>query len=90
MESIKVGSTLRTHAGREERGLFWQPRFFDRALRSVKEYYEKVEYLHLKPVRAGLVKRAAEWQWSSVHDWRPERRRQRAWDSGQPSCIAAG
>jgi hypothetical protein len=49
-----------------------------------------VEYLHLKPVRAGLVKRAAEWQWSSVHDWRPERRRQRAWDSGQPSCIAAG
>ncbi|MGD0012436.1 MAG: hypothetical protein ABSE93_28335 [Terriglobia bacterium] len=69
MESIKVGSTLRTHAGREERGLFWQPRFLDRALRSVKEYSEKVEYIHLNPVRAGLVKHAEEWQWSSVQDY---------------------
>jgi putative transposase len=69
MESIKVGSTLRINAGRGERGLLWQPRFFDRALRRVKEYYEKVEYIHLNPVRAGLVKRAEEWQWSSVHDY---------------------
>jgi hypothetical protein len=28
-----------------------------------------VEYIHLNPVRAGLVKRAEEWQWSSVHDY---------------------
>ena len=69
MESIKVGSTLRINAGREEQGLFWQPRFFDRALRSVKEYYEKVEYAHLNPVRAGLVKRAEQWQRWSVHDY---------------------
>jgi hypothetical protein len=46
-----------------------QPRFFDRALRSVKEYYEKVEYVHLDAVRAGFVKRAEEWQWSSVQDY---------------------
>ena len=70
MEWIKVGSTLGINAARGERGLLWQPRFFDRALRSVKEYYEKVEYIHLNPVRAGLVKRAEEWQWSSVHDYR--------------------
>ena len=69
MESIKVGSTLRINAGRGERGLLWQPRFFDRALRRVKEYYEKVEYIHLNPVRAGLLKRAEEWQWSSVQDY---------------------
>ena len=48
MESIKVGSTLRINAGRGEWGLLWQPRFFDRALRRVKEYYEEVEYIHLK------------------------------------------
>jgi hypothetical protein len=36
-------------------------------VRRVKEYYEKVEQIHLNPVRAGLVKRAEEWQWSSVH-----------------------
>ena len=43
MESIKMGSTLRINAGRGDRGTLWQPRFFDRALRSVREYYEKVE-----------------------------------------------
>ena len=41
MESIKVSSTLRINAGRKESGLLWQPRFFDRAVRTVKEYYEK-------------------------------------------------
>lgn len=46
-----------------------QGRFFDRALRSVGGYGEKVEYIHLNPVRAGLVKRAEDWPWSSVHDF---------------------
>ena len=36
-------------------GELWQPRFFDRALRTVKEYHAKLEYIHLNPVRAGLV-----------------------------------
>jgi hypothetical protein len=69
MESIKVASTLRINAGREESGLLSQPRFFARALRTVKEYYEKVEYIHLTPVRAGLVKRAEDWPGSSVRDY---------------------
>jgi hypothetical protein len=38
-------------------GEVWQPRFFDRALRTVKEYNEKVASIHLNPVRAGLVRR---------------------------------
>jgi len=69
MESIKVGSTLHINADRKASGLLWQPRFFDRALRSVKEYHAKVAYLHLNPVRAGLVQRAEDWPWSSVHDY---------------------
>jgi hypothetical protein len=31
--------------------MLWQPRFFDRVLRTVREYNEKVEYIHLNPVR---------------------------------------
>jgi hypothetical protein len=69
MESVKVGgSTLRVNAGRKESGLLWQRPFFDRALRTVKERYEKVEYIHLNPARASLVKRAEDSPWSSVHD----------------------
>jgi hypothetical protein len=69
MESIKVGSTLRINAKREEPGLLRQPRFFDRAVRTVKGYYEKLEHIHLNPVRAGLVERAEDWPWSSVRDY---------------------
>ncbi len=48
---------------------FWQGRFFDRALRTVREYHEKVEYIHLNLVKRGLVRRPEEWKWSSVHDY---------------------
>jgi putative transposase len=69
MEATKVGSTLRINEGRKESGLLWQPRFFDRALRTVKEYGEKVEYIHQNPVQAGLVRRAEDWRWSSVREY---------------------
>jgi len=67
MESIKVGATKRIHHSRGEVGLLFQPRFFDRALRTVKG--EKVEYFHLNPVKAGLAKRPEDWPWSSIHDY---------------------
>jgi len=69
MESIKASSTRLINREGEESGRLWQGRFFDRALRTVKEYNEKVEYIHLNPVRAGLVGKAEEWKWSSVRDY---------------------
>jgi len=69
MESVKVGATKRINAGRGERGALFQGRFFDRALRTVKEYNEKIEYIHLNPVKAGLVECPEDWKWSSVHDY---------------------
>ena len=68
MESVKVSSTRLVHGERRESGRFWQGRFFDRALRTVKEHREKVEHIHLNPGRAGLVSKAKEWKWSRVRD----------------------
>jgi hypothetical protein len=50
-------------------GGLWPPRFFDRALRSVKEYNEKVEYIHLNPVRAGWVSRPEDGRGSSYNEY---------------------
>jgi len=47
--------------------LLFQPRFFDRALRTVRG--EEVEDIHLNPVKGGLAKRPEDWPWSSVHDY---------------------
>ena len=54
---------------RRERGELRQDRFFDRALRTVKEYNETVEYIHLNPVRRALVGDTRDWKWSSVHEY---------------------
>jgi hypothetical protein len=55
--------------GRAEAGEVWQGRFFDRALRTVEEYSEKVEYIQLNPVRAGQVGRPQDGRWSSVNEY---------------------
>ena len=69
MKSFKNSSTILINHRRAERGELWQARFFDRALRTVKEYNEKVEYIHLNPVKAGLVQQPDEWPWSSVREY---------------------
>ncbi len=69
MKSAKQSSLSAVNQRRGAEGELWQPRFFDRALRTVKEYNEKVEYIHLNPVRAGLVSRAEDWRWSSYNEY---------------------
>jgi putative transposase len=69
MKSVKQSSMRAVNQCRGASGELWQPRFFDRALRTVKEYNEKVEYTHLNPVRAGLVSRPEDWRWSSYNEY---------------------
>lgn len=69
MHGIKASSASRINKGRNEAGCLWQPRFFDRALRTVKEYHEACAYIHRNPVKAGLVARAEDWMWSSAREY---------------------
>ncbi len=45
---------------------FWQPRYYPFNLYSEKKAVEKLDYMHLNPVRAGLVEKAVDWPWSSA------------------------
>jgi putative transposase len=69
MKVIKVQATCSINQHRQETGQLWQPPFFDRIVRRVKEYHDYVEYIHLNPVRRGLVGRPEEWKWSSIHEY---------------------
>jgi putative transposase len=69
MKTVKQSSRSAVNQCRGAHGELWQPRFFDHALRTVKEYNEKVEYIHLNPVRAGLVRRPEHWRWSSYNEY---------------------
>lgn len=69
MKSVKQSSMSGINRRRGAEGELWQPRFFDRALRTVKEYNEKVEYIHMNPVKAGLVRIPQDWKWSSYNEY---------------------
>ena len=45
---------------------FWQAKYYPFNLYSGKKANEKLDYMHLNPVKAGLVQRAVEWKWSSA------------------------
>ncbi len=44
---------------------FWQRRFHDFNVWSDKKKVEKLEYMHLNPVKRGLVRHPKDWPWSS-------------------------
>jgi putative transposase len=69
MKSVKQISTMAINRRRGAQGELWPPRFFDRALRTVKEYNEKVEYIQMNAVKARLVRRQQDWRWSSFNEY---------------------
>ena len=55
------------HARRGSRGPLWQHQYWDRFVRDEREFNERLEYLHLNPVKKGLVKRREDWRRSSYN-----------------------
>ena len=59
-ETLRGSST----ADRERR--FWQPSRHPEAIETERFWKQKLDYLHENPCRKGLVKRAADWRFSSA------------------------
>jgi putative transposase len=57
----------RTTADDRQKYHFWQPGGgYDRNICNAETAWKSVNYLHLNPVRRGLVERPEQWQWSSA------------------------
>ena len=48
---------------------FWQERFYDFNVWTEGKRIEKLRYIHLNPVKRGLVKAPEDWRWSSFRDY---------------------
>jgi putative transposase len=48
-----------------QRRRFWQRRYYDFNVYSEKKLREKLDYMHMNPVKRKLVKHPGEWPWSS-------------------------
>ena len=69
MKEIKeVSSDLFNRRRRTQRE-FWQHGFFDRFVRHKREFHDRLEYMHLNPVRKGLVRTPEKWRWSSYNNF---------------------
>lgn len=70
-----VMQVLKQRSSRELRGLyrgpaknlsqFWERRFYDFNIRTWKKLNEKLRYMHMNPVKSGLVDEPQLWPWSS-------------------------
>jgi putative transposase len=62
----RVSNLLRKAAGEHgATAYFWQHRFYDFNIWSRDKQNEKLRYMHLNPVKRGLVSHPKQWPWSS-------------------------
>jgi len=63
---LPKGPLRSSHVARAERGI-WQRRFWEHHIRDAEDYREHVAYCWHNPVKHGLVERASDWPYSSLH-----------------------
>ena len=71
MSSFKIRAWYENHAANYFNDFgpgdkFWQPKYYSFEIYSRTKLEEKLDYMHLNPVRAGFVQRAVDWKWSSA------------------------
>jgi putative transposase len=55
-----------TRIRRGERGI-WQRRYWEHLIRDERDYLAHIDYVHINPVKHGLVKCVADWPYSTFH-----------------------
>ena len=53
----------------DQKRKLWMPRFDDNVIRTKKEFYAYLKYIHENPVKSGLVKREEEYKYSSARNY---------------------
>jgi len=63
------GQTFRENAKEDRQRKFWQSTQHPEGIYSEKFYLQKFNYIHLNPVRKGLVRSTMDWRFSSAGYW---------------------
>src|SRR4051794_11782898 len=71
MHTIKSYTSSEANKLLGRSGSFWMREYFDRFVRNERHFNNAVRYVEQNPVKAGLCRKAEEWQWSSAR-WEAE------------------
>lgn len=69
MRNLKSYTSKEIGAALSIQGPVWQRRFFDRVIRNEEQFRATLDYIHLNPVKAGLVRSADDYEFSSYRYW---------------------
>ncbi|GLR11927.1 transposase [Chitinimonas prasina] len=61
---LEIRSTTRMQRG--ERGI-WQRRYWEHLIRDETDYRSHMDYVHINPVKHGLVQSVSDWPYSTFH-----------------------
>ena len=65
--SLPAGERISgSRAAKGERGI-WQRRYWEHTVRDESDFARHVDYIHINPVKHGLVTRVRDWPFSSFH-----------------------
>jgi putative transposase len=65
--SLPIGEPIsRSRVAKGERGI-WQRRYWEHAIRDENDFARHIDYVHINPVKHGLVPRVRDWPYSSFH-----------------------
>jgi putative transposase len=62
----RIERISQVRAKRGERGI-WQRRYWEHLIRNEADYRAHMDYVHINPVKHGLVKHVADWPYSTFH-----------------------
>ncbi|MBI2716139.1 MAG: transposase [Rhizobiales bacterium] len=62
---VKAGATIPRHLNGEH--ALWQRRFWEHTIRDDRDFERHVDYIHINPIKHGLVARVRDWPHSSFH-----------------------
>src|SRR5262249_3591874 len=63
--SLAAGEPISgSRAAKGERGI-WQRRYWEHTIRDEKDFERHIDYVHINPVKHGLVTRVSDWPYSS-------------------------
>ena len=80
-------SAVRTRRG--ERGI-WQRRYWEHLIRDERDYRAHMDYVHINPVKHGLVESVADWPYSTFHRMVAEGLYPVSWAGGNEGELGYG
>jgi putative transposase len=79
LPSVERRSTRRRNKG--ERGI-WQRRYWEHVIRGDRDLQAHVDYVHINPLKHGLVESVTDWPYSSLHRYISDGRLPADWAAG--------